>query len=98
MSNREVVALTLLRLTGPSKIARLANLFGVGLSIGHKYIIHCVLGICNALGNEIRWPQQQQRCVLKAKAAELYREAFAGTIGAVDGTDFEIPRPMINSN
>ena len=97
LSNREVVALiTLLWLTGPSKITRLANLFGVGSSVAHKYIIHCVLGICSVLRNEITWPQQNQRDLLKAKAAQLYGEAFAGCIGAVDGTDFEIPRPEKN--
>ena len=74
LSNREVVALTLLRLTGPLKIARLAYLFGIGLCIAHKYIIHCVLGICNVLRNEIRWPQQQQRYVLKARLQSCMEE------------------------
>ena len=47
------------------------------------------------LCNEIIWPQQQHRHMLKAKAAELYGEAFVGAIGVVEGTDFDIPHPKI---
>ena len=38
------------------------------------------------LCNEIIWPQQQHRHMLKAKAAELYGEAFVGAIGVIEGT------------
>ena len=48
LSNREVVALTLLRLTGPSKITRLTNLFGwdPALLTSTSFIVCWVFAVC----------------------------------------------------